>query len=84
MHILALDIFQTAKDINSDMEVKWIHRTENEREYYLSKMVDCDDWSVKDRYFHAVTSVWGSCSVYCFATYKNPKEQQFPFWIREF
>ena len=60
LHILALDIFQTAKDNKIDIEVEWIPRTQNERADYLGKIVDYDDWTVKDCYFHAVTSaVWG-------------------------
>ena len=49
--MLALDIFQTAKDINIDMEVEWIPRTQNERADYLSNIVDYDDWTVRDCYF---------------------------------
>ena len=59
------------------MEVEWIPRTQNDRADYLSKIVDYDDWTVKDRYFYAVTSVWGSCSVNCFASYKNHKVPRF-------
>ena len=47
LHILALDIFQTAKDNNIDSDVEWISRTQNERAVYLSKIVDYDDWIVK-------------------------------------
>ena len=79
LHVLALDIFHTAKDNNSDMEVEWIPRTQNERADYLSKIVDYDDWTVKNCYFHAVTSVWGPCSVDCFASYKNHKVPRFYF-----
>ena len=43
----------------------------------MSKIVDYDDWTVKDCYFHAVTSVWGPCSVDCFASYKNRKVPRF-------
>ena len=77
LHILALDIFQTAKDNKIDIEVEWIPRTQNERADYLSKIVDYDDWTVKDCYFHAVTSVWGPCSIDCFASYKNRKVPRF-------
>ena len=73
LHILALDIFQTAKDNKIDIEIEWIPRTQNERADYLSKIVGYDDRAVKDCYFHAVTSVWGPCSVDCFASYKNRK-----------
>ena len=73
LHILVLNIFLTAKDNNIDIEVEWIPRTQNRRADCLSKIVDYDDWTVKDCYFHAVTSVWGPCSVNCFVSYKNRK-----------
>jgi len=71
LHILALYIFQTAKENNIDIEVEWIPRTQNESADYSSKIVDYDDWTVKDCYFHALTSVWGPCSVDYFSSYKN-------------
>ena len=77
LHILALDILQTAKDNNIDSDVEWISRTQNERADYLSKIVDYDDWIVKDCYFYAITSVWGPCLVACFAGYKNRKLPRF-------
>ena len=43
----------------------------------MSKIVDYDDWSVKDCYFAAVTSCWGPCSVDCFTSYKNCKVPRF-------
>jgi len=57
LHILALDIFQTAKDNNIDNNVEWITRTQNETADYLSKIVDYDDWTVKDCYIHAFNSI---------------------------
>ena len=79
LHILALDIFQTAKDNKIDIEVEWIPRTQNERADYLSEIVDYDDWTVKDCYFRAVfyTSFWGPCLIVCFASYKNRKVPRF-------
>ena len=77
LNILALDIFQTAKDNNIDIEVEWLPRTQNERADYLSKIADYDDWTVKDCYFHAGTSIWSPCSVDCFASYKNRRVSRF-------
>jgi len=81
LHIVALNIFQTAKDNNIDINVEWIPHTQNERADYLSKIVVYDDWTVKDCCFHAVTSVWGPCSVDCFASYKNHKVPRFLFQV---
>ena len=43
----------------------------------MSKIVDYDDWTVKDCYCYAITSVWGPPSVDCFASYKNHKVPRF-------
>ena len=43
----------------------------------MSKIADYDDWTVKDCYFHAGTSIWGPCSVDCFASYKNRRVPRF-------
>ena len=48
LHTLALDIFQTIKENNIDIEVEWIPCTQNERKDYSSKIVDYDDCTVKD------------------------------------
>ena len=42
------------------IDIEWIPRSENEVADYLSKIVDFDDWSVKDSYFQAVDSTWGA------------------------
>ena len=77
LHLLAVDIFHTAKENNIEIEAEWIPRSLNERADYLSKIVDYDDWPVKDCYFQAATSCWGPCSVDCFASYKNRKVPRF-------
>ena len=51
LHKLALDIFFLAKEHNITIDVDWIPREENEIADYLSKIVDFDDWKVKDSYF---------------------------------
>ena len=78
LHQLAVDIFHTAKENNIETEVEWMPRSLNEKADYLSKIVDFDDWTVKDCYFHlymfsSVNSYWGHCSEDCFAGYKNHK-----------
>ena len=77
LHQLEVDIFYTAKENNIEIEVKWIPRALNEKADFLSKIVDFDDWTVKDCYFHAVNSYWGPRSVYCFTSYKNHKIPRF-------
>ncbi|CAH3148554.1 unnamed protein product, partial [Porites evermanni] len=58
-------------DIAIDME--WIPRSDNEVADYLSKIVDFDDWGVKDSYFQTVNSIWGPFTVDCFANSVNAK-----------
>lgn len=50
-----------------EIEAELIPRSLNEKADYLIKVVVYDDCSVKNCYFHAVTSYWGPCSVDCFA-----------------
>jgi len=77
LHQLTVDIFYTARENNIEIDVQWIPRLLNERADYLSKIVDYDDWIVKDCYFRAVTSLWGPCSVDCFASSLNCKVPRF-------
>ena len=69
---LAGDIFDTAKKVISKSRLSW---------YLVQLITDArssiDDWSVKDSYFHEVTSYWGPCSVDYFASYKNHKVPRF-------
>ena len=77
LHELAVDIFYTAKAYDIEIEAEWIPCSLNEKADYLSKIDDCDDWTVKDSYFHVVNSHWGPCSVDCFANYENHKVPRF-------
>lgn len=51
--------------------------SENKVADYLSKIVDFDDWSVKDSYFWGVDSIWGRFTVTCFANSVNAKVARF-------
>ena len=77
LHKLSVDIFYVTRDYNIDLDVEWIPRSLNDKADYLSKIVDCNDWKVKDCYFYALTSYWGQCSVDCFASSKNCKVPRF-------
>ena len=77
LHKLAVDIFYSAKDNHVEMDIVWIPRNSNERADYLSKIVDLDDWRVKDDYFQLVQSCWGICSIDCFASSQNFKINRF-------
>ena len=58
LHQLAVDIFHTANKNNIEIEVERIPRSLNEKADYLSKIIDFDDWTVRDCYFHAVISFY--------------------------
>ena len=58
LHQLAVDIFHTAKENNIKIEAEWIPRSLNEKADYLSKIIDFDNWTVKDCYFHGVNYYW--------------------------
>ena len=77
LHKLAIDIFYTLKDNNIEMEIEWIPPTLNERADYLSRIIDPDDWRVKDRYFRLLQARWGVCTVDCFASCQNFKIKRF-------
>ena len=77
LHKLALDIFYTLKDSNIEMEIEWIPRTLNKRADYLSRIIDPDDWRVKDNYFQLLQARWGVCTVDCFASCQNFKIKRF-------
>ena len=57
--------------------MEWIPRSDNEVADYLSKIVDFDDWGVKDSYFQTVNSIWGPFTVDCLANSVNAKVPRF-------
>ena len=67
-----MEIFSLSREHDVVIDIEWIPRSENEVADYLSKIVDFDDWSVKDSYFRAVDSIWGP-----FANSVNAKVPRF-------
>ena len=59
LHKLAMEIFLLSKKHDVSIDIEWIPRSANEVADYLSKIVDIDDWCVRDSYFRAVDSMWG-------------------------
>lgn len=66
-----------SKEHDVSIEIEWIPRSENEGADYLSKIVDFDDWCVRNSYFRAVDSIWGPFTVDCFANSVNAKVSRF-------
>ena len=77
LHKLAMEIFSLTKEHDVIIDMEWIPRSGNEVADYLSKIVDFDDWRVKDSYFGAVDSIWGPFTVDCFANSVNAKVPRF-------
>lgn len=77
LHKLAKEIFLLSKEHDASIDIEWIPRSENEVADYLSKIVDFDDWCVKDSYFRAVDSNWEPFTVECFANSVNAKASRF-------
>lgn len=77
LHKLAVDIFCCAKENSIALDVEWIPRTLNEKADYLSKIVDYEDWKVKNIYFDSIVSHWGLCTLDCFASSENCKVARF-------
>ena len=77
LHKLAMEIFLLSKEHDVSIEIEWIPRSENEGAHYLSKIVDFDDWCVRNSYFRAVDSIWGPFTVDCFANSVNAKVSRF-------
>ena len=67
LHKLALEIFLFCKEYDIAIDVEWIPRSETEIADYLSKVVDYDDWSVKELYYRIAESLSGPFAVDCFA-----------------
>jgi hypothetical protein len=73
---LALSVFTNCISYNVDLSVDWVPRTQNEAADELSKTPDPDDWSVQDRIFLMLSSMYGPFSIDCFAsnlTHKLPR-----------
>ena len=62
--------------------MEWIPRSLNDKAYFLSKIVDTDDWKCSDEIFTMLHNVWGPYTVDRFASYYNTKLPRFNsrFW----
>ena len=72
-----MEIFSLSKEHDIAIDMEWIPRSHNEVADYSSKIVDFDDWGVKDSYFQTVNSIWGPFTVDCFANSVNVKVPSF-------
>ena len=54
LHSIALQIFALSVQHNIHIEPEWIPRELNEREYYLSCVIDYNDWYINPAVFFEV------------------------------
>jgi hypothetical protein len=60
---LAYSIFSICTKHSISIDIQWIHRKENTKADYISKMVDHEDWGVTDNFFEFIDNLWGPHSV---------------------
>ena len=71
LQTLALAIFQTCLSQAIELEVMWVPRAENEIADFISKTIDCDDWSISAELFAQLDLRWGPHQVDRFADHNN-------------
>ena len=69
----AIKIFDICKVKNLNLEITWISRENNEDADFISKLIDYDNWRVKNSTFKFLIKKWGTMTVDRFASYKNSK-----------
>ena len=74
---LALLIYRTTKEYHIRLAVSWIPRVENEAADFASRIVDHDDWGIRDECFHNITQTLGVPTVDRFADERNTKCARF-------
>ena len=77
LQTLAIDIFDTCKYNNIDLQLVWIPRELNEEADAISKEIDYDDWKTSDGLFKPLDATWGSFTIDRFANHKNNKTDRF-------
>ena len=78
----ALAIFSISLSRHIHIEPEWIPRKDNELADYLSRIVDCDDWSLSRATFRELDEVWGPHTIDRFASHYNTQLPRFNsrFW----
>ena len=71
LQTLAMAIFQTCLSQAIELEVMWVPRAENEIADFISKTIDCDDWSISAELFAQLDLRWGPHQVNRFADHNN-------------
>ena len=70
-------MFSTCFKYNINIDMVWIPGSENDKAYFLSRIVDNDDWSISEYIFQMIEYNWGPHEVDCFASDHNFKLRVF-------
>jgi hypothetical protein len=68
LNLVALEIFQACLRYDIDITVDWVPRELNQDADDLSKIEDCDDWSVSGTIFEYINKVYGPFTIDLFAS----------------
>lgn len=81
---IAMSVHTFCDEQKIKVKCKWVPREENVRADCLSRMSDCDDWSVKQCVFEYFDNIWGPHTCDRFADLNNSKCKSFnsKHWCR--
>lgn len=81
---IAMSVHTFCDEKKIKVKCKWVPREENVRADCLSRMSDCDDWSVKQCVFEYFDNIWGPHTCDRFADLNNSKCKSFnsKHWCR--
>lgn len=74
---IAMSVHTFCDEQKIKVKCKWVPREENVRADCLSRMSDCDDWSVKQCVFEYFDNIWGPHTCDRFADLNNSKCKNF-------
>ncbi|CAC5388448.1 unnamed protein product [Mytilus coruscus] len=79
---IAINIFKLCSELNITLDIVWIPRSKNTKAYYISKLIDIEDWGTNKEFFKLVNDMWGPHTVDRFASHLNKKLLRFnsKFW----
>lgn len=74
---MALKVFPFVSQRWIQLDISWLPRQQNAKADFLSKIIDCDDYSVHDELFAQLDEFWGLQTVDRFAHCYNAKLPRF-------
>jgi len=83
LHNCCLDFHELCSKNTISFVVEWIPRKRNVHADYLSRLSDCDDWSVTDTVYGVINQKWGPHTVDRFSSHYNNKCARFNsrWWV---